>query len=48
MLPVLADLELVERADEILHQRIEVGAGDVHAHVSRLHVLALVLARPAA
>src|ERR1700676_2569640 len=42
------DLELVERADEIFHQSIKVGASDAHAHMGRLHVLTFVLARSAA
>src|SRR5262245_10963419 len=46
ILLVLADLEVIERADEILDERIEVGAADAHAHVRRLHVLAVVRARP--
>ena len=44
----LPDLELVERADEILDQRVEIGAAHTHPHVRRLHVLAGVLARAAA
>src|SRR5439155_17234712 len=44
---VRADLERVEGAHEILDQRVEVRAADAHAHVCALHVLALVLARPA-
>src|SRR6266508_2274768 len=42
------DLELVEGLDEILHQRRELRVRDAHAGVRRLHVLAGVLARPAA
>src|SRR5438093_1372400 len=33
-------VELVERLDEILDQRVEIGVGDAHALVRRLHVLA--------
>src|SRR5262245_46637889 len=41
----VAHLQLVERTDEILDERIEAAAGNSHSHVRGLHVLPLVFAR---
>src|SRR5579859_6689416 len=41
-----ADLELIQRADQVLYQRIEVGLADAHALVRRLHILPLYLHGP--
>src|SRR5438067_907323 len=41
------DLEFIERTYQVLNETVEIRARDAHAHVSRFHVFAHMLARSA-